>query len=649
MMSYKEAGAAFCPGMIGKMTLKNRLIVPAMVVNSNQADGMATERYIQYHEEKAKGGWGMIITEDYAVTPYAGGFRNLAGLWSDEQIESHKKFVDRIHALDTKICCQIYHAGRQTNSKVNGVQCMAPSPYKDPPSFETPREMTKEDIRQVIQAYADAAVRAKKCGFDAVEIHGAHGYLINQFSSPFSNKRSDEYGGTTENRARFGVEVIRAVRRAVGEDYPVLFKLTVNEFVAGGLQVAEGRELARIFSQEDIDAITISQGVNATEWGVIQPGAIPPAGFIDHVKACRDVVKKIPVIAIGRILNFDLANHIIEDGTADFVCMGRASLADPLAPKKYLEGRKEDIHICVGCVQGCLGNLRRGEPIQCMVNPKTNKEFMAEKTEQKAEHPKKITIVGAGVSGCEAAITAAMKGHKVTVYEKSGRIGGQWLLAAVPPAKQDFTTLVTWQKKQMEKLGVEVKLNTEYTAQTAETECPDCIVIAAGSREKTLPLPGLDAENVFKAQDILSGRKTLTGGNVVVIGGGSVGVETAAHVAQDFKKVSILEVRDGIALDGEYSNNYFLFKILDEFKVDVHTKAFFQNYKDGTVTYKHKEKEYEIDDVSDIIVAVGSAPDQDLYDELKDTGIEIVLTGDAKEVKQGIHNIEESYYLGWSL
>ena len=470
MKSYKQAGAAFRPGMIGTMTLKNRLIVPAMVANNNQADGMATERYIQYHEEKAKGGWGMLITEDYAITPTAGGFRDLAGLWSDEQIESHTKFVERIHALDTKICCQIYHAGRQTNSKVNGVQCMAPSPYKDPPSFETPREMTKEDIKQVIQAYADAAVRAKKCGFDAVEIHGAHGYLINQFSSPFSNKRSDEYGGTTKNRARFGVEVIRAVRRAVGEDYPVLFKLTVNEFVAGGLQVAEGRELARIFSQEDIDAITISQGVNATEWGVIQPGAIPPAGFIDHVKACRDVVQKIPVIAIGRILNFDLANHIIEDGTADFVCMGRASLADPLAPKKYLEGREEDIHVCVGCVQGCLGNLRRGEPIQCMVNPKTNKEFMAETTEGKTEQSKRITIVGAGVSGCEAAITAAMKGHKVTVYEKSDKIGGQWLLAAVPPAKQDFTTLVTWQKRQMEKLGVEVHLNTEYTVQTAEME-----------------------------------------------------------------------------------------------------------------------------------------------------------------------------------
>ena len=649
MKSYKQAGAAFRPGMIGTMTLKNRLIVPAMVANNNQADGMATERYIQYHEEKAKGGWGMLITEDYAITPTAGGFRDLAGLWSDEQIESHTKFVERIHALDTKICCQIYHAGRQTNSKVNGVQCMAPSPYKDPPSFETPREMTKEDIKQVIQAYADAAVRAKKCGFDAVEIHGAHGYLINQFSSPFSNKRSDEYGGTTKNRARFGVEVIRAVRRAVGGDYPVLFKLTVNEFVAGGLQVAEGRELARIFSQEDIDAITISQGVNATEWGVIQPGAIPPAGFIDHVKACRDVVQKIPVIAIGRILNFDLANHIIEDGTADFVCMGRASLADPLAPKKYLEGREEDIHVCVGCVQGCLGNLRRGEPIQCMVNPKTNKEFMAETTEGKTEQSKRITIVGAGVSGCEAAITAAMKGHKVTVYEKSDKIGGQWLLAAVPPAKQDFTTLVTWQKRQMEKLGVEVHLNTEYTVQTAEMEHPDCIVIAAGSREKTLPLPGLDAENVFQAQEVLSGRKTLTGGNVVVIGGGSVGVETAAHVAQDFKKVSILEVRDGIALDGEYSNNYFLFKILDEFKVGVHTKAFFQKYENGTVTYKYKDKEYEIDDVSDIIVAVGSAPNQDLYQDLKHTGIETILIGDAKKVKQGIHNIEESYYLGWSL
>lgn len=649
MMSYKEAGAAFQPGTIGRLTLKNRLIVPAMVVNSNQPDGMPTERYIQYHEEKARGGWGMIITEDYAIIPTAGGFRDLAGLWSDDQIEAHTKFVDRIHALDTKICCQIYHAGRQTNSGVNGVQCMAPSPYKDPPSFETPREMTKEDIQEIIQAYADAAVRAKKCGFDAVEIHGAHGYLINQFNSPFSNKRNDEYGGSTENRARFGVEVIRAVRAAVGEDYPVLFKLTVNEFVAGGLQVAEGRELARIFSREDIDAITISQSVNATEWGVIQPGAIPPAGFIDHVKACRDVIKGIPVIAIGRILNFDLANHIIEDGTADFVCMGRASLADPLAPKKYLEGHKEDIQLCIGCVQGCLGNLRRGEPIQCMVNPKTNKEFLAEETEKKAEEPKRITVVGAGVSGCETAITAGRKGHKVTVYEKSGKMGGQWNLAAVPPAKQDFTTLTMWQRRQLEKLGVEVHLNTEYTVQMAQEEKPDLIVIATGSREKMLPLPGLDAENVFKAQDILSGRKTLTGKNVVVIGGGSVGVETAAHVAQDFKHVSILEVRDGISLDGEYSNNYFLFKILDEFKVDVHTKAFFQNYDGETVTYKYKDKEYEIDDVSDIIVAVGSSSNQDLYEALKDTGIRTVLTGDAKDVKQGIRNIEESYYLGWSL
>lgn len=274
---------------------------------------------------------------------------------------------------------------------------------------------------------------------------------------------------------------------------------------------------------------------------------------------------------------------------------------------------------------------------------------MAEKTEQKAEHPKKITVVGAGVSGCEAAVTAAQKGHKVTVYEKSGKIGGQWLLAAVPPAKQDFTTLVTWLEHRMDQLGVEVKLNTEYTAQMALEEQPDQIVIATGSREKMLPLPGLDGENVFLAQDILSGRKTLTGKNVVVIGGGSVGVETAAHVAQDFKHVSILEVRDGISLDGEYSNNYFLFKILDEFKVDVHTKAYFQKFENGTVTYKYKDKDYEIDDVSDIIVAVGSASNQDLYHELKDTGIETVLTGDAKDVKQGIKNIEESYYLGWSL
>jgi 2,4-dienoyl-CoA reductase-like NADH-dependent reductase (Old Yellow Enzyme family) len=260
---------------------------------------MPTERFIQYHEEKAKGGWGLIITEDYAVTPYAGGFRDLPGLWSDEQIAAHTAFVERIHQLGAKICCQIYHAGRQTNSKINGVQCMAPSPYKDPPSFENPKEMTEEDIHDVIRAYADAARRAKKCGFDAVEVHGAHGYLINQFNSPYSNKRCDEYGGTTWNRTRFGREVIEAVREAVGEDYPVLFKLTVNEYVAGGLSINEGREVARIYAKEPIDAITISQGVNATEWAVIPPAHISVIGFIQNVKACRDVIKDIPVIAIG--------------------------------------------------------------------------------------------------------------------------------------------------------------------------------------------------------------------------------------------------------------------------------------------------------------------------------------------------------------
>ena len=644
-----NVNAAFQPGKIGNLEIKNRLIVPAMVTITCTEDGRPTERFMQYHEEKAKGGWGMIITEDYAVTPYAGGFTNLPGLWCDEQIEAHAKFVDRIHALDTKICCQIYHAGRQTNSRVNGVQCMAPSPYKDPPAFETPKEMTKEDIEAVIRDYADAAVRAKKAGFDAVEIHGAHGYLINQFNSPFSNKRSDEYGGSIENRARFGVEVIRSVRAAVGKDFPVLFKLTVNEFVAGGLQISEGRELARIFAAEEIDAITISQGINASGWGVIPPAAIPPLGFLNHVRACRSVVKEKSLIAIGRIVTLDLANKVIGDGTADFVCMGRASLADPFAPKKYLEGRKEDIQVCVGCVQGCHGNVKRGEPVQCLVNPRTCKEYKTVIPGITEKEKKNIVVVGGGISGCEVAITAAMKGHNVTLYEKSGKLGGQWLLAAVPPSKQDFTTLVIWQKRQLDKLGVKVVLNTEYTAQMAKEEKPDLVVVATGSKEKMLGMPCLKKDNVFKAQEILSGEKTLTGTNVVVIGGGSVGVELAAHVAQDFKNVSILEVRDGIALDGEASNNYFLFRILDEYKVQVHTKSFFDDFRDGTVTYKYKDQIYEIDNVSDIVVAVGSASENSLKDELDAAGIKTVLTGDAEAVKQGIKNMEQSYFLGLSL
>ena len=388
-----QENAAFRPGKIGTLELKNRLVVPAMVTNTCTADGLPTERYMQYHEEKAKGGWGLIITEDYAITPTAGGFRDLAGLWDDSQIPAHTEFVERIHRYGAKICCQIYHAGRQTNSAVNGVQCMAPSPYKDPPSFENPREMTEDDIETVQQAYADAAVRAKKCGFDAVEIHGAHGYLINQFNSPYSNKRTDEYGGTTWKRTRFGREVIRRVREAVGEDFPILFKLTVNEYVQGGLTINEGRELARIYSEEPIDAITITQGVNATEWAVIAPGHISPIGFIDNVKACREVVGNLPVIAVGRIINFDLANNVIQDGNCDFVAMGRASLSDPVAPKKYQEGKEEDILTCIGCVQGCLGNLRKNIPIQCLVNPRTVKEYQCDLSVLPEEKRKRVVVI----------------------------------------------------------------------------------------------------------------------------------------------------------------------------------------------------------------------------------------------------------------
>lgn len=641
------SNAAFNPGRIGRLELKNRLIVPAMVTNTCTADGLPTERFIQYHEEKAKGGWGLIITEDYAVTPYAGGFRELAGLWDDSQIPAHTEFVNRIHRLGAKICCQIYHAGRQTNSKINGVQCMAPSPYKDPPSFENPREMTQEDINEVIKAYADAAVRAKKCGFDAVEVHGAHGYLINQFNSPYSNKRCDEYGGTTWNRTRFGREVIEAVRAAVGEDFPILFKLTVNEYVAGGLTINEGREVARIYSKEPIDAITISQGVNATEWAVIPPAHIAPIGFMQNVKACREVIKNIPVIAIGRIINFDLAHQLISDGVCDFVAMGRASLADPLAPKKYMEGNYDDIQLCIGCVQGCLGNLRKNIAIQCLVNPRTVKEYCTDLS--KTEIPKKVTVVGGGIAGCEAAVSAAMKGHEVTLYEASDHLGGQWKLAAVPTAKQDFTTLLMWLKRQMEKQNVRIHLNTPYTAETAEAEKPDVILYTAGSTERTLKGKGLEGEHIFKAQEILSGRKNTTGNKVVVIGGGSVGVETAVHMAQDFKDVTILEVRDRISADGEFSNNYFLFRHMKEYNVQAYAKAFFESFEDGVVTFRQNDEIKKIYDVTDIVISVGSIPNNALAEELKDKGFDVRVCGDASGVKPGLKNIEEGYFLGLSI
>lgn len=394
----------FEPIKIGSIELKNRLFVPAMSTLTATAEGASTEQFIAYHERKAKGGWGFIITEYFGIAPYVGFFPRMLGIWNDELIESHRELTRRVHAAGAKIGAQISHSGRETFIAVSDENLVAPSPYMDVSGEKKPRELSVEEIKKIVSQYGDTARNLKKAGFDAVEIYAAHGYLISNFLSKYANKRTDQYGGCLENRMRFLLEIVKDTREKVGPDFPILVRLSTVEYVPGGLSIGETRVIAKKLEQAGVDAIDCSQGIFTVSQNIVEPMQIDNCVFVDNAEEIKKVVD-IPVLTAGRINEACLAETVLLTGKADMVGMGKASLADPDFPKKVQEGRIEDIRYCIGCVQACIGGNMRGENCHCLVNPEIDREF--ELKPNPIKRKKKIYIEGGGIAGCEAAIVAA--------------------------------------------------------------------------------------------------------------------------------------------------------------------------------------------------------------------------------------------------
>lgn len=575
----------FSPMKIGSCTIPNRLAVPAMVTNFCTEDGLVTDRFVRYLEEKAKGGWGLIITEDYAVNPNAKGYRFIPGLYNDAQLEGNRKLTETIHRYDSKIFCQIYHPGRQSTHFVNGgVQPIAPSATMDPLLQEMPREMTVEEIHGIVADFASCARRCKEAGFDGIEIHAAHGYLISEFLSPYTNKRVDQYGGCFDNRARFLDEIYAAVRKEVGADFPVTVRISVNEYLLGGRTEAESFVLARHCEELGFDAIHVSNGMYASPATrqIIAPMFSEHAFNMQGAQQIKELVH-IPVILTNRINDPRMADTLLMMNKADFIGMARGSLADPFLPVKARQGHLSNIRYCIGCLQGCEQKLFEGTSITCLVNPRIGLEYESELTP--VETPKKILVIGGGPGGLMAAETAARRGHRVTVYEKKADLGGQFKSAAYPIGKGELATFISSARQNLSDMQVPIHLNTEVTPELLEAEKPDAIIVATGAHPLMPPIPGIDGSHVVTAEDVLLGNVTVPAGPVVVCGGGEVGGEVAQFVAESHPDVTILEMQPDILNDMMVFTRRCLLSYLKDARVRVLTHAKVQKIEDDKVTY----------------------------------------------------------------
>jgi 2,4-dienoyl-CoA reductase-like NADH-dependent reductase (Old Yellow Enzyme family) len=523
----------FQPGRIGKLELKNRIVMAAMGTGYCHHDGYVLDEYIAFMEERAKGGTGLLMTGVTRILSEVGMRPGSMGIYDDKLIPGLRELTDVVHKHDAKIFMQLHHSGTRTSEETRAVIPSAPSAVLHFRTGVVPRALTLLEIKHLIEAYGQGARRAKEAGFDGVEVHGGHGYLICQFLSRRANRRDDQYGGSVANRARFPCDIMREIRRVCGADFPIIFRFSATEYVDGGTDLKDSLEQVPLFVEAGADALHVSAGSDeALQW--VTPDFNEPPACLTYLAEAVKKITKVPVIAVGKLGDPVVANQVLEDGVADFVAIGRPLLADAYLPKKAQEGRLDDIMLCIYCNNGCTENRLIGRN-RCAVNPELGQErvYRFAPTKQK----KKIVIVGGGLAGMETATIAAERGHDVHLYEKTGELGGQWIPATA--AKPQIGTLTENMLHRLSASGAKVHLNKALDAEAVLKLKPDLVVVATGAKQTLPKIPGVDGKNVVMAWDVLDGS-VQTGQEVVVVGGGLTGSDCAYYLARQGKRVSLI-------------------------------------------------------------------------------------------------------------
>lgn len=638
-MKFKKL---FTPFKINNCEIKNRFVVPAMVTNYCDENGNITDRFIKYHEEKAKGGWGLIITEDYGVNPHGVGYKNCVRLYDEKQVPANQKLTAAVHKYGAKIFAQVFHPGRQTSHQVNGnVQPVAAGRLPDPFNQDLPHQLTVDEIHQLVKEFGHTAKLLKESGFDGIELHMAHGYLLAGFLSTRQNKRTDEYGGCLANRLRIIHEIYHEIRRNVGIDFPLTGRLSLTEDSVDGRKMAETMAIVHDLQDLGFDGLNLSNGEYVDGAPEIISSSFTPKGYnLVNAKRVRENTH-IPLCVANGINDPMLAEDVLDENITDFVGMARASLADPYLPKKVAEGRLDDINQCIRCLQGCEGGLMSGHAVTCMVNPRVGKEY---KYDFKPVASKKVLIIGGGPAGLEAAITAARRGHDVTLWEAKDEFGGEFVPAAYPPAKGEYAQMVHFLVRQLKIRGVHYELNHKATVDEIKDFGADKVIIATGAEPNLIKFPGLDSNHYAFARDVLLG-KTAVNGHIVIIGGGEVGTETAMTCADLLRgDVTIVEPTPHIGAGiGRMTPTLRFFR---DHQVKVMTKTNVEKITADSVVVEHDGQETSLP-ADNIILSTGYHSVNDLLDAFKDDP-KVVGIGDATNCSNAVNATKTGFEAGYN-
>jgi 2,4-dienoyl-CoA reductase-like NADH-dependent reductase (Old Yellow Enzyme family)/thioredoxin reductase len=624
------------------MTLPNRLLMAPVKTALGAMDGTVTEQQISYYRRRAGGGVGAIIVEPCYVDPAGKEHPRQLGIDDDHKVLGLRRLVDALHASGTRAIAHLNHAGRAANPKASGRVPEAPSEMTCPATGATAAAMSLARIAEVIGAFAAGARRARQAGFDAVELQCGLGYLVAQFWCLRTNQRTDEYGGDERGRERFARDVVTAVREALGDDVPLLARMSATERVEGGLEVADGQRLAHHLQNWGAAALHVVSGSACDSPPWYYQHMSLPEGVNEGLAAQITRTVGVPVIVAGRLGDVSRIEAILKHGQASFVALGRPLVADPDLPRKLAEGRPEQVLACGSCLQGCLGSVKAGRGIGCIVNPEVGHEGELDEPAKNSRH---VVVVGGGPAGLTAAIVARRRGHRVTLLERAG-LGGQFVLAPYAPGKAAMERPLRALLHQATHAGAEIRTGTDATMVLLSELAPDVVILATGASPVTLDIPGL--QDAATGDQVLAGQADV-GQRVLVVGGGLVGIEVAEFLAERGKGVTVVELLDEVARDMELVTRKLTMKRLAKLDVQIRTGTTVTRLADGWATLRTAAGAEQIGPFDSVVVAVGTRPNQELIAPLSASGIESHVVGDALEPRQIMGAVKSAWHVARAL